>query len=215
MKDQAIMDELSYTYYKMSFPFKISIDLEKNFKRNQTIEVTKYIQRRLKEIYTTSKSLPFTFVYPENNEPIVTVLVQSKLPFGEKCYISGFTFGGGIKGDWSDLRWKIASGVKQLHPDYPGVIIVNHRELGPLKFEIENAIFGDLSIKKFGELQLCRNGDRIFAKNKNNRLSAIIFYEKNIYESGYVKKKFVVYHNPYASKKLSFNVFEGENVTQI
>lgn len=205
IKDHAILYELEDSYSGMGLPFVIGIDLENNFKRNQTVEVSKHIQRKLREIQTTHISLPFSFVYPENSKSIVTVNVSSRLPDGEKGYVSGSEFGGGIKGEWSDLRSKISSGISQLHPNHPGVMVIKPNGLETARDDIENALFGDPRVNLFGKPKSFRGGDRIFAKNKNKRLSAVIYYQN--------AKKFI-YHNPYSEIKLSPEIFKGKNVIQ-
>jgi hypothetical protein len=212
-EDQTIMNELSDRFSRMDQHVRISVDIKEEFKPSQTVEVSRYIRQKIKEIEENSIDLPFSFSYPENNDPIVIVDVLSRVPDSEKGYIAGFVFGGGIKGDWSDLRRKIVSGVSQLHPSYPGVIIVKPHGLQINQYDIENALFGDLKVNLLGKPQCFRGGDRIFAEKKNNRLSAVVYCEERLHELGYVKKKFV-YHNPFAAIRLSADVFKGENVVQ-
>lgn len=209
IEDQAIINELEDRFSRMDEPFILSIDIKESCKPRVTVEISGFIRQKLKEIRETHLDIPYSFSCPENNNPLVTVDVISQVPDNEKGHISGFVFGGGIKGDWSDLRSKIASGVSQLHPDYPGVIIVEPYRLETTQYDIENALFGDLKINLFGELRPFRGGYRIFEKNRNNRLSAVIYYKK-----GLPKNEKLVYHNRFATTKLSDDIFDGENVTQ-
>lgn len=214
-KNKAAIDELSNRLERIEHPFFIgNIDVHETFQRNQSITAAKFIGRRLKEIEAASCSLPLSFNYPDSNSPIITVDVGERLPNGEKGFVGGFTYGGGITSKWADLRSKIEGGVKQLHPRFPGVVILRPNGLDYLQYDIENALFGDLSVNFAKKASVFRTVDRIFGKRKNTRLSAIIYYDKRLQNSGYSKKK-VVYHNPFAAKKLSSDVFEGENVTQI
>lgn len=213
IEDQAIINELEDRFSRMDEHFVINIDIRENCKPSEAVEVSRFMQQKLREIKDARLDIPYSFSYPDNNNPLVTVDVISQVPDNEKGYISGFVFGGGIKVDWSDLRSKIASGVSQLHPDYPGVIIVEPYRLETTQYDIENSLFGDLKINFLGELRYFRGGDRIFAKNKNNRLSAVIYYKKRLHKSGYSKEKFV-YHNCFATTRLSDDIFEGENVIQ-
>jgi len=211
--DQAIINELSDRFEKLDDPFIISIDLKEGFKRGQSVKASRYLQQQLRDIKEKSPNLPFSFDYPDNNSPIMTVDVIKRVADNEKGYISGFTHGGGIKGDWRDLRSKIASGVGQLDPNCAGVIIVKPHGLETTKYDIENALYGDLKVNFFGTPKLFRSGDRIFAENKNNRLSAVIYYQERLHEKGFTKKK-IVYHNPFAAIRLSADLFKGENITQ-
>lgn len=213
LEENAIMDELSDRLGRMDEPFVIGIEIKKSFRRNQTAKVARYIRKKLKQFEQVSASPPFSFVYPECGEPIIEIDVTKHLPKGEKGFILGGVFGGGLKGNWNDLRSKISSGISQLHPDYPGVIVIQPHGLGTGQYDIENALLGDLKVNLFGEPKAFRGGDRIFAKNLNKRLSAVIYFEKRLQLSGYTKKK-VVYHNLDPKTKLSTDVFKGENVTQ-
>jgi len=213
LEEEAIMDELFDRLGRMNEPFVIGIDIKRGLLRNQTAKVATYIQKKLRKLERASVSLPFSFVYPENSEPIVAIDVHVRLPKGERGFISGFNFGGGIKGDWRDLRSKISSGVSQLHPDYPGVIVIQPHGLSTSQYDIENALLGDLAWNPHLEPKVFRWKDRIFARNKNTRLSAVIYYQRRLQASGYVKKK-IIYHNPYAKARLSAEAFKGENVTQ-
>jgi hypothetical protein len=211
LKDEGIMDDLQIRLNSLDEPFKVTIDVGKGFGRAQTVEVTRFIRKKLRELYRTQVSVPISFHYPEEGVPIVNVEVHSRLSDGERGFISGFTFGGGLKGDWSDLRSKITSGVGQLHPNYPGVLIVRPYGLDSLRFDVQNALFGDLGIDRHG--RVIRGRDRIFKHGKNERLSAVVYYEKRLQGSGYMKTRFV-YHNCCAKVKLPTNFFEGANVFQ-
>jgi hypothetical protein len=212
-EDQTIMHELSDRLMGMDPHFRINIDVKEAFKPSQAAEVSRHILKKLMELDRLSSTFPLSFVYPENDNPIVTVDILSKVPDKEKGYIAGFVHGGGIKVDWNDLRRKIVSGVSQLHPDYPGVIIVKPHGLEVSQFDIKNALFGDLRVNLFGEPHFFRGGERVFAEKKNRRLSAVIYYEKRLHEAGYAKKK-LIFHNRFAAKRLLEDVFEGENVIQ-
>ena len=212
-EDQLIINELEARYGRLDTPFVIGFDLKRSFHRKRVFEVVKHIEEKLEHLERTESEFPQSFVYPESGEPIIKIDVIKRLPKGERGYISGGVFGGGIRGNWNDLRSKISSGISQLHPDYPGVIVV--QPLGPetTDYDIENALLGDLAVNLFGEPRLFRRKDRILAKNINKRLSAVIYYKKRLQASGYTKKK-IVYHNPRVKTKLPTDIFKGENVTQ-
>jgi hypothetical protein len=209
-KTQFIINELSDRFSRMEEHLIISIDIKEKFEPSQTARVSRFIRQKLREIEQTSLETPYSFSYPES-DPIITVDVLSRVPDNENGLLTGFTFGGGIKGDWSDLRRKIASAVSQLHPNHAGVVIVEPYRLDASQYDIENALFGDLKVNFSGEPRLFRGGDRIFAKDKNNRLSAVIYYKKTLHELRYSKEK-LVYQNNFAAVKLPADVFAGMNV---
>ncbi len=211
-EDELIINELEDRYSRLDAPFVIGFDLKKSFQRSQTFEVVKHIKEKLEYLERTESKLPQSFVYPESGEPIIKIEVTKRLPKGEKGFSEG-VFGGGLKGNWSDLRSKISSGRNQLHPNYPGVIVVQPHGLVTGQYDIWNALLGDLKVNLFGEPKAFRGKDRIFAKYKNKRLSAVICCEERLQGSGCTKKKFVI-HNLHAKTKLSTDVFKGENVTQ-
>lgn len=210
-EEKLIILELEDRYSRLDTPFVISFDLKKNFPRNKISDVIKFVERRLKK--HDGDALPQSFCYPESGEPIIKFNVRKRLPTGEKGYIGGGVHGGGIKGDWSDLRNNISSGVSQLHPDHPGVLIVQTYGLSTMRYDIENALLGDLKINLFGELRPFRQGDSILFKDRNKRLSAVIYCEKRLQGSAYVRKK-IVYHNFNPKAKLSPEIFKGENIIQ-
>jgi len=214
LQEDAIITDLSDRCDGIVHPFIISIDLEEGFRLNQSAAFSKYLQKKLKEIEATSINFPFSLVYPESGNPTIKIDLIKRVPKGERGYIMGFTYGGGIKSSWTDVRRKIVSGVSQLHPDYPGVIIVRPYGLHTLEYDIQNALYGDLSVRfnRVGS-QVFRRGDRIFGVNKNKRLSVVVHYKKILQNSGYTKEK-IVYHNPFAAHKIARDIFEGENVTQ-
>lgn len=213
LEENAIMDELFVRLGRMDEPFVIGINLRKSFRREQAAKVARHIRKKLRQFDRASASPPFSFVYPESGEPIVEIDVIKRLPEGEKGFISGGVYGGGIKGNWNDLRSKISSKISQLHPDYPGVIVVQPHGLETGQYDIQNALLGDLAWNPFLEPKLVRWKDRIFAKNKNKRLSAVIYCKKRLQASGYTKNK-IVYHNPHAKTRLSIDIFKAENVIQ-
>ena len=211
LKNHAIINDLDTRFSRLDHPFVFGIDLKKGFKREQTAEVTKYVRKKLKQFEQNSIT-PFSFAYPETEESIIEVNVKKRLSNGEKGHFNGAVFGGGIKANWSDLRSKISSGINQLHPDHAGVLVIQPHGLETLQYDIENALFGDQAVNKFGDPKLVRQKDRIFHENKNERLNAVIYCKKRLYNSGYTREK-IVYHNPYAKTKLPSSIFSEEHVT--
>lgn len=213
-KNDAMINELTERCDKVDQPFRICLNVEENFDRSQVISASQYIGKRLRELKATSCILPLSFYYPDSDNPTITVDVTKRFSDGEKGYVGGSTFGGGITSSWKDIRSKIEQGVKQLHPGFPGVLIIARHHLDYTDYDIRNALYGDLSVNfATNPVQEFRTGDRIFGKRKNTRLSAVILYDKRLQNFGYTRKK-VIYHNPFALRKLPKEVFEGENVTQ-
>lgn len=213
LEQDAITNELLERLRNVNKPFAISIDIKRSFQRNQTIRIARYVKRKLEKLEPASVGIPYSFAYPPKGQPIVVIDIISILDEDEPGFVSGFVYGGGIKGDWSDLRSKISSGVSQLHPDYPGVIAVSPHGIDTTHLDIRNALFGDLKVNIHGRPRWFRGGDRVFGRKKNRRLSAVVYYRKRLHETGYSRKKFV-YHNPYAKTRLSSDFFKGKNVTQ-
>lgn len=212
-EEEMIIDELEDRYSRLDTGFVIGFDLKKGFCRSQVSEVIKHVKRRLKDLGRTDGKLPQSFGYPENGEPIIEFSARKRLPAGERGYISGGVFGGGIRGDWNDLRRKISSGIGQLHPDHPGVLIVQSHGLSTVRFDVENALLGDLKVNLFGEARLFRKGDSVLFRDGNKRLSAVVYCEKRLEGSVYTRRK-IVYHNLNPKTRLSPEVFKGENVVQ-
>jgi len=207
MEENAITNEFLYRFHNMEEPFVIRIELEKSFHRKHTDNAIKYIKNILRRLETTSFNAPYRFYYKENGVILAIINIDMILPKGDKGGISGFNLGGDIKKDWSILRNWIASAINQLHPNHPGVLVIQPYGLRPSKYDIENALLGDLRANGF------RMGDSILAQRQIERLSAVIYIKKVLQEWGWVIEKFV-YHNAYAKRKLSIDVFKGDNVIQ-
>jgi hypothetical protein len=213
-EEELISLELDDKYNALNTRFVIGFDIKKDFQRSHVSKVMRHIENKLKYIERSASTLPQSFAYPDTGNPIVEIDVKAFLPEGEKGYIAGGLLGGGIRGNWNDLRRKISSGVNQLHPDYPGIIVVRPYRLATTKYDIENALFGDLKVSMLpGKSLPFRGGHRIFGKNKNERLSAVAFCQKGLQTSGSISE-IIIYHNPYAKTKLPHELFGGKNVTQ-
>jgi hypothetical protein len=122
LRNGAVTAELMDRFDEMVQPFIISIDLKDDFRPGQIAALLKYVRNKMKEVKGNSIFFPFSLVYPEEN-PKITLDFVNQVSKGEKGHIRGINYEGGIKGDWTDVRRKIAAGISQLHPDYPGVII--------------------------------------------------------------------------------------------
>lgn len=208
-----VLNELQLRLDGMEQPFVLSIDLNKDIKKEECIRFSKYIKYELNKEETISKDLPFTFYYIKNNDRIAEITVLRKLRDGEQGYISYFGWSVGIRMDWNALREKIKSGINQLHPDYPGVIILKGYPSSFTEYGLQNALFGDLAATFNKKIPAVRVGNRIFHHNKNLRLSAMIYINRRYTSEDGLRER-VVYHNPFASHKLDPEIFQGKNVIQ-
>ncbi|MEM2146815.1 MAG: hypothetical protein QW279_15740 [Candidatus Jordarchaeaceae archaeon] len=214
--NQALVNVISDCCQKTKHPFYIeNIDVGETVKPSDLREITKFIREKLTQLKNSSNILPCTIYYPNKENSQIKIDIKERLIDGQG-FVAMWTYGGGITNKWTDLRRKIESGVSQLHPDYPGVVVFRPYGLDYLEYDIKNALYGDLSIN-FGrnqaETRWFRTGDRIFSPNSNNRLSAVIIYDKRLQNYGFSRKK-TVYHNPFAKNKLPKELFDGDNVTQ-
>jgi len=113
------------------------------------------------------------------------------------------------------LRNKISGKISQLHPDFPGVIILQPRSINVSLYDLENAILGDLKVsfdRHTKESREFRSGDCIIGPDKNHRLSAIICHQRKI-NGGKIHKKTTIYHHYHAKYKLPVEFYIADNVT--
>jgi hypothetical protein len=214
VRNEAILNNLIERCEAVYQPFRIGLTVSKGFGMSQVIPASRFISQKLKTLKHTILDLPTSFHYPDAENPAITIDIRNRLPEGERGYVGGSTFGGGIVTSWKDIRNKIEQGIRQLHPDFPGVVILGRHNLDYTEYDVINALYGDLAVEFHSQpAREVRIGDRIFAKNKNTRCSAVIYYQKSFHEQGYTIKK-TVYHNRFAKIRLSPEIFEGENVTQ-
>jgi hypothetical protein len=214
VRNEAILNDLIERCEEVDQPFKIGLTVAEGFNMSQVIPASRFIGQKLRTLKHSVRNLPTSFHYPDAENPAITINVRNRLPEGERGYIDGSTYGGGIVTSWTDIRSKVEHGIRQLHPDFPGVIILGRHNLDYTEYDVINALYGDLAVDFYAQpAREVRTGDRIFAENKNTRCSAVIHYQKSFHEQGYTSKK-TVYHNPFAKIRLSPEVFEGENVTQ-
>jgi hypothetical protein len=214
VRNEAILNDLTERCEAVDQPFTIGLTVAEGFNTSQVIPASRFIGQKLRALKHTVLNLPASFHYPESENPAITINVRNRLPEGERGYVGGSTYGGGIVTSWADIRNKIEQGIRQLHPDFPGVVILGRHNSDYTEYDVINALYGDLTVDFYTQpAREVRTGDRIFAKNKNTRCSAVIHYQKSFHEQGHTSKK-TVYHNPFAKMRLSPEIFEGENVTQ-
>lgn len=146
LKQSAISFELQTRISGMDEPYAISIELTDAMERSHVAKLSKFILNKLKNLNTRTISIPYSFEYDENGTILVTITVDARLSEGEKGFIGFFHYPATIKSDWSDLRNKISKKISQLHPDYPGVIVLQPYSINVMLDDMENAILGDLKV---------------------------------------------------------------------
>lgn len=208
LKQSAISFELQTRISGMDEPYAISIELTDAMERSHVAKLSKFILNKLKNLNTRTISIPYSFEYDENGTILVTITVDARLSDDEKGFIGYFGYPVTMKSDWSDLRNKISKKISQLHPDYPGVIVIQPYSINVMLDDMENAILGDLKVNIRGPPVFFRTGDCIIGTDKNHRLSAIMCYQRKTDGS----KKTNIYHHYYANHKLSPDFYTGNNV---
>jgi hypothetical protein len=211
LKEGAISFELETRVSGMDEPYEISIELTEAIERMHVVNLSKFILNKLKNLDISTINIPYSFEYDENGKILAIITVDAKLSDGEKGYISVFYYPTTIKNDWSDLRKKISKKIRQLHPDYPGVIVLQPYSINIMLDDMENAILGDLRVNFRDPFFVFRAGDCIIGTDKNHRLSAIMCYQRKI-DGGKIHKKITIYHHYYANHKLSSNIYMDNNV---
>ncbi len=211
MKESAISFELQTRVSGMDEPYEISVEITKAMERKHVVNLSKFILNKLNNLNLKTINIPYSFEFNENGSLLALITVDARLSDGEKGYIGVFHYPATIKSDWSDLRNKISKKISQLHPDYPGVIVLQPYSINVGLADMENAILGDLKVNFRGPPVLFRAGDCIIGADKNHRLSAIICYQRKI-NGGKIHKKTTIYHHYHANHKLSSNFYTGNNV---
>ena len=208
IKQSAISFELLTRISGMNEPYAISIELTDAMERTHVAKSSKFILNKLKNLNTSTISIPHSFEYKKNGTILVTITVDARLSDDEKGFIGYFGYPVTTKSDWSDLRDKISKKIRQLHSDYPGVIVLQPDSINVSLDGIENAILGDVKVNIRGPPVFFRSGDCIIGTDKNHRLSAIMCYQRKTDGS----KKTNIYHHYYADHKLSPDFYTGNNV---
>jgi hypothetical protein len=214
LKQRAISSELLNRINGMNEPYVIFIEFTEIIEKKHVVYLSKFIIKKLKSSDINTVSIPYSFEYNENGIVLAIITVHSRLSNGEKGFIGLIHYPATIKGDWSDIRKKISKKFRQLHPDYPGVIVLQPSSINIMLYDIENAILGDLSINIRGPPVSFRTGDCIIGADKNHRLSAIMCYQRKI-DGGKIHKKITIYHHYYANHKLSSDFYMGDNVIHL
>jgi len=214
-KERWISGELVDKLDNIDEPFALSIEITDHVEKNDVDDIVKYILERLREEQSITDS--FNFSYDKKGIRLAEIAAY-RLPYGEKGYVSGFLYPGSKTIDWSDIRNKISKKVSQLHPDYPGVLVIHPLTMDIDLYEIFNVIFGDLAVSKDRDMSLVRQRDRILKPGKNNRVSSIIIHRRKIEESGYNIENIVIFNpnadNPLPREYLDFTSNEFKTLEQ-
>ena len=214
-KERWISDELIDKLDNIDEPFRLSFELTDHVKKNDVDDIIKYILEQLREDQSITDS--FNFSYEKRGFKLVDIIAY-RLACGEKGYVSGFLYPGKMTTDWSDIRNKISQKVSQLHPDYPGVLVIHPLTIDIGIYDIFNAVFGDLAIPLNSNRDLVRLQNRILKRGKNKRVSAIIIHRRLSQMNGYDIENIVIFNryadNPLPPKFLDFTSNEFKTLEQ-
>lgn len=213
-KGQWITNELMNQLNTIDEPVALSIDITDNLEKNDVYDLVKYIRKRVKEEQSFTDSLQFS--YDKKGVRLVEMTAYRLAP-EENGFVSGFLYPGSMTIDWSDIRKKNSKKVSQLHPDYPGIIVVHPLSFDIMIYDILNAVFGDLAIG-FNNNKLVRKQDRILKPSKNTRISAIIIHQRKTKMTGSEIENIVIFNryadNPLPRDFLDFSLKEFKTLEQ-
>ena len=178
-------------------------------------KLKKFVLQKLHE-NKNLESFPVSYYFPNEEEHKAELVIHgkpNKLQFGYLGMIgSARAFEISNKDKILD---KIASKVSQLPKDGHNVVVVQRSHLFTDEEDIFDALFGAeaLKISSNGRAEPIRKGDRVFSNNKNTRISAVIYFERQWVDERFVKQK-RIFHNPYANNPIPIEFFKDTNVKQ-
>ena len=197
-KERWISAELVDKLENINEPFALSLEITVHVEKNDVEDIVKYIRKQFREDQGNAES--FTFSYDKNGNKLVEI-TATRLPDGESGFVSGVSYPGTMTIDWSDIKNKISKKVSQLHPDYPGILVIHPLTIGIDIYEIFNVLFGDLAVSKDRDVGLVRQYNGILKPDKNNRISSVIIHRRRNYENGFNIENIVIF-NRYADNPL-------------
>lgn len=212
--ETTIQDALGRTKEKYVF----FIYYTPKFKSGDTPHLKRFVMEKLKEIPKNQK-LPIKLLFQNETDLLAKIEVMSrpkKLPYG---YLGGFmrTEAFFIPGG-REIRRKISQKIPQLPKDEAGVVVIAPGQIFVHEEDVLNALYGDENalinlVDNSAKLIRVHNGT--FSPRINTRLSAVIFFKKKWDEGNkrFTREK-VVFHNPFANKKLTEDFFKDVNVRQ-
>lgn len=201
---------------KEKFVFVISYTPK--FKIGDISSLKKLVIAKLKTI-PNGHELPIRFTFTDETDLLAEIKVVGKpnrLPYG---YLGGlmrteaFSIPGG-----KEIRRKISKKIPQLPRDEASVIVIEPGQIFIHEEDVLNALYGDekavINLKD-NSAHLERSYNGTFSPRINTRLSAVIFFKKKWNEeSQNFKRLRVVYHNPFAKKKIDTEFFDDVDVKQ-
>jgi len=178
----------------------------------------KLVIEKLRSI-PNDQELPTSFSFISETDLRAEVRVVGKpnrLPYG---YLGAFmkSEAFSVPGG-KEIRRKISKKVSQLPKNEACVIVIEPGQMFIHEDDVLDALYGDESAVinlQDHSARLIRKHNGTFSPKINTRLSAVIFFEKkyNGQNQNFTRRK-VVYHNPFAQKKLSTEFFDDANVKQ-
>lgn len=117
-----------------------------------------------------------------------------------------------------EIRRKISQKVAQLPKNEACVIVIERAQMFIHEEDVLDALYGDENVVinlRDNSSRLVRKHNGTFSPRFNRRLSAVVFFEKKWNEQyqNFTRLR-VVFHNPFARKKLSTEFFDDVNVRQ-
>jgi hypothetical protein len=212
--ETTIQDALGRTKEKYVF----LIYYTPKFKSGDTSSLRRFVIEKLKEI-PNNRKLPIELLFQNETDLLAKIEVVSKpkkLPYG---YLGGFmrTEAFSIPGG-REIRRKISQKIPQLPKDEAGVLVIAPGQIFVHEEDVLNALYGDENAVinlEDDSARFIRIRNGTFSPGINTRLSAVIFFKKKWDEGN---KRFtrdrVVFHNPFAKKKLTADFFKDTNVKQ-
>ena len=188
------------------------------FKSGDAPLLKRFVLGKLEAI-PSNQELPVEFSFTCGTDVLARINVvgkPNKLPYG---YLGGlmrseaFSVPGG-----KEIRRKISQKIPQLPKDEAGVIVIEPGQIFVHEEDVLNALYGDENAVinlQDNSARLVRIHNGAFSPRINTRLSAVIFFRKKWDEkTQHFARIRVVYHNPFAKKKLTEDFFDDVNVKQ-
>lgn len=203
--NKQLMGVLGRVKEKLVFSINRDIDISVG----EIPKIKRFVLQKLRENENLD-SFPVKYYFPNGKQKKVELVIEGRpngLQFGYLKMIGSseaFEISNREK-----ILGKIASKVSQLPKDGHNVIVVQRSDLFTNENRIMDALFG-AETRFYSDRRI---GDRVFSSNKNTRISAVIYFERQWVEEHFVKQK-RVYHNPYANNPIPIEFFKDANVKQ-
>jgi len=213
-----IETQIQGTLGKIEQPYAFSIHYTSKFRIRDVQPLRDFMISKLKSI-NEDQAFPVRFLFPDEKEVLAKIVVfgrPKRLPYGylgASGRLDAFEIPGA-----KEIRRKISKKVGQLPKEEANVLIIAPGQIFVDVDDIDYALYGDEKIlihKDDWSTEVIRVRNGTFSPNMNTRLSAVIFFKKklNSMSQNSICNK-LVFHNPFAKKKLSKTFFEDNNVRQ-